>query len=508
MARIHVASPPASIVPVLVLAAALAPAAAARAQAPPAGDTKNLPVSKVERKNRAPVSNEILKVKLPHAAEVTLENGMVVLVVEDHRLPGVVVRMEVTGAGTLYDPPDRPGLAAVTAQMLREGGTKTRSSRQLAEDVGGLGATVAAFAVWGSDVAMVTASGLSDNLDQWFPILADVLLQPSFAPDELAKLRQRIKVQLKQQRASPDFLLDERFSRAVFGAHPAAVVSATEASLDALAPETLARWHRERYTPQNTILGIAGDVRAADLVPKLRRWLGGWPRTGLDVALPPDPSPTTARRVFLVDRPGSVQTSVAIGNIAIGRRDPDYPAMVVMNRIVGGGPAARLFLNLREEKGYTYGVYSSFDASRYPGPWQAGGEVRTPVTEGAMAEFMKEIRRIREEPVPAAELEDARRGEVARFALSLEQPGQLLGYAMARKAYGFPEDYWDTYPAKLAAVTAADVQRLAREYLDPDKMVVAAVGDASKIRTVLAQYGPLEVYDIEGHAMAAAPAVP
>jgi predicted Zn-dependent peptidase len=243
---------------------------------------------------------------------------------------------------------------------------------------------------------------------------------------------------------------------------------------------------------------VAGDVRLAELVPKLKKSFGSWARTALKESLPPAPAAVAGRKIFLVDRPGSVQTTVAMGNIAIDRRSPDYVTMVVMNRIVGGGPAARLFLNLREEKGYTYGVYSALSAGKYSGPWRAGGDMRTDVTDGAMTEFLKEIGRIRDEKVGAAELEDAKRSVVANFALSLEQPTQLLGYAVTRKLFSFPEDYWDTYPAKVMAVTADDVQRVARKYVDPGALQVAAVGDAGKIKTVLEKYGPVEVYDTQG----------
>jgi predicted Zn-dependent peptidase len=187
-----------------------------------------------------------------------------------------------------------------------------------------------------------------------------------------------------------------------------------------------------------------------------------------------------------------------LGNIAIDRRSPDYIPMLVMNHVIGGGASARLFLNLREEKGYTYGVYSDFSALRYPGPWRAGGNMRTEVTEGALTEFFNEIRRIRDEKVPAAELEASKRALAARFALSLEQPGTVLGLAMLRKQYGFPADYWDTYTAKILAVTAEDVQRIAQKYLTPESMQLVAVGDAGKIKPVLEKYGRVEVFDNDG----------
>jgi predicted Zn-dependent peptidase len=289
--------------------------------------------------------------------------------------------------------------------------------------------------------------------------------------------------------------------RAVYGDHPAANVSATRESIDALSRQTLFAWHRERYAPQNAILGIAGDVRAKELLPKLEKWLAAWKPNQLVTVLPPNPMPVPGSKVFLVDRPNSVQTTVALGNIAIDRRSPDYFPMVVMNHIIGGGASARLFLNLREEKGYTYGVYSDFSALRYPGPWRAGGNMRTEVTEGALVEFYKEIRRIRDEKVPAAELEDAKRALAARFASSLEQPSAVLGLALLRKQYGFPADYWDSYPSKILAVTAEDVQRVARKYLTPEAMQLVAVGDAAKIKPILEKYGRVEVFDSDGRAL-------
>jgi predicted Zn-dependent peptidase len=168
------------------------------------------------------------------------------------------------------------------------------------------------------------------------------------------------------------------------------------------------------------------------------------------------------------------------------------------NRVLGGGPSGRLFLNLREDKGYTYGAYSSFGGSRFKGTWVSSSEVRTEVTEGAMKEFMYELNRLRNEKVPAEELENAKRAIVGSFALSLEQPGSLLQNIITQKLYNLPVDYWDTYPQKVAAITADDVQRAAQKYLDLDHLQVVAVGDASKAREILAKYGKVQVYDAEG----------
>lgn len=215
------------------------------AESAAAQEEHSVDISKVERKNRAPVSKDILKVSLPHATEVTLSNGLTVLIMENHRLPMISMQLNISGAGPLFEPANMPGLANVTAQMLRQG-TKTRSSVEIAEQSALLGAEISASSGFGSSATVMNVSGLSDNFDQWFALASDVLLNPSFPADELNRLKQRMKAQLQQQRANPNFLSNERFNRAVYGSHPAAVVSATNQSIDAMTPAILAKWHQDR----------------------------------------------------------------------------------------------------------------------------------------------------------------------------------------------------------------------------------------------------------------------
>lgn len=484
----------------VILAAALA--ATGWSQGDAAHD-KSIPTSKVERLNRAPVSKDILKVKLPRPFETVLPNGINLMILEDHRFPLVTVQFDIDGAGPMYEPAGQPGLAGATARLLTDG-TKTRTSKQIAEQIDSLGASLSASAGFGSGSAVVGASGLSDTFEQWFALTADVLLHPSFPADELAQYQSRAKSALLQQRSQPGFLANQAMSRALYGTYPAAVVSATPESLDALTPAMLAEWHDKRFAPQNTILAISGDVHAETLIPKLRQWLAEWQRSKVPVDFPKGPPAAGKEKIFLIDRPGSVQTTLLMGNLAIERTNPDYPALVVLNEVLGAGSASRLFLNLREEKGYTYGVYSNVIARKYAGPWTAGGDLRTEVTDGAMTEFLRELNRIRDEKVPEEELDAARRSVVARFALSLESPQQLIGYAITRKAYNFPADYWDKYPAQIVAIKADDVQRVAKKYINPATMQVVAVGDASKIKTVLEKYGSVEMVDASGKPPVAA----
>lgn len=461
--------------------------------------------AKGERLNRAPINKETLRVKLPRPVEKTLSNGLTVLIMEDHRFPLVTVSLNISGAGPVYEPADSAGLASMAANLLREG-TKSRTSRQIAEEIDNLGATMNANAGFGSSAAVLNANGLSDNFDQWFGLAVDLLLNPTFPKEELDRQKQQSKVQLRQQRANPGFLRNERMQKAIFGSHPASVASATPESLDAITPEQLAKWHAERYVPQNAVMGIAGDVNATTTFAKLEKMLAAWKRTDLKEILPANPKPASAKRIYLVNRPGSAQTDLALASLSIDRRDADYYAFTVMNQVIGAGSASRLFKNLREAKGYTYGAYSNFQAIKWPGPWQATSQVRGEVTDGAMTEFLVEINRIRDELVPAQELDEVKRLIVAQFALGLEQPAAALNQAVIRKLYGFPDDYWDTYPDKIAAVTAADVQRVARKYINPGTLQIIAVGDGEKIKAVMEKYGPVEVYDADGNKVSSAAA--
>jgi predicted Zn-dependent peptidase len=196
-----------------------------------------------------------------------------------------------------------------------------------------------------------------------------------------------------------------------------------------------------------------------------------------------------------------VQTNIVVGDYAVRRADPEFIPLTVMNRILGGGPSARLFLNLREEKGYTYGVYSRFSADIYRGAWIANTEVQTAVTDGALHELLAEFKRIRERHVPLAELEEARRALVASFALSLEQPAALLDSWLLVKYYNLPADYWDRYTEEVAKVGAEAVQQAAQKFVDLDHLQIVCVGDGKQIKDVLKKYGPLEVYDTDGQRL-------
>ena len=456
---------------------------------------KETPVKAVKRLNRAPVNKEVLQVHLPRPTITQLPNGLTVIVLEQHKLPTIAFDLWVK-PGALADPKGLPGLASFTADMLREG-TVRRTSAQIAAQVDEIGASLNAAADFGSSVATVRAGGLVENTETLLDLLSDVVLHPTFPADELEKYKQRKLAVLEQERADPSFLAEEKLHQALYGEFPAAVVEATPESVKRAAPADLKAFHDRYYRPGNAILGVVGDVKAADALRAVQKYFGGWQGAAEAPSLPAVPKPTPAK-VILVDRRGSVQTNILAGDLAIRRNDPDYFALTVMNRILGGGPAARLFLDLREEKGYTYGAYSDFSALVYPGVWEAETEVRNAVTDPALRDLFAELRKVRDEAVPADELDEARRSIVARFALSLERPEELLTDWLTVQYFGLPEDYWDTYPAHISAIGPQAVQQVARKYIDLDHLQLVCVGDAAQIRSVVAKYGAVEAYDTAG----------
>jgi predicted Zn-dependent peptidase len=250
--------------------------------------------------------------------------------------------------------------------------------------------------------------------------------------------------------------------------------------------------------PDRAVIAIAGDITLPVAKQKLESAFAGWKKTGAEIAPTQDPSALDGPSVSMVVRPGSVQTSLVVGTLSIERTNPDYEALTVANRVLGG-PNARLFEHLREQKGYTYGAGSNFNAGRFRGPWSASTDVRTEVTDPALTDLLDEIRQMRETPVPAQELSNVKRAIIASFARSLENPNAILNNYIERYLYKLPADYWDTYPDRIDAITAAEVQRVAQKYWGADRLQVVAVGDAAKIEPALKKLGTVQTFDAEGN---------
>ena len=467
---------------------------AARAQGAPAAPPKSQPLV---IKGKAPVSDKVLEVKLPKPKEGDLANGIHLIVLEDHRTPQVAFQLIIPGAGGYFDAAGKAGVASVTATMMREG-TPTRNTTQISEQIETMAAGLNVNAGMSSLDASLVGSALTEKFGDLFDLAADVLLHPIFPESELAKYKQRTAAQLAQQRSFAGFLAQELYQKVMMGGHPGARLSMTPDDVKNVTRDEMVTFYNARYVPDHAAIAFAGDISYAQAKALVEAKLGGWKKSGVPLVAAANPPAPSMAKVYMVDRPSSVQTSFVVGAPGIDRTDPDYDVLLIMNGVIGGGPTGRLFTHLREEKGYTYGAYSNLSAGRYRGTWTASTDVRSDVTEPALRDLMDEIRQIREVAVPTKELQDKKRSLVAGFALSLESPQQVLGYYVQSWLYKLPADYWDQYPKRVMAVTAGQVQAAAKKYLDPAKVQIVAVGDGKKIEGTMRKFGPLEVFDTEG----------
>ena len=373
--------------------------------------------------------------------------------------------------------------------MMREG-TTTRSSAQLSEQLETIAASLAVTAGMASTEATVSGSCLTEHADKLFEMFADVLLNPSFPQDELVRYKDRTRANLIQQRTVAGFLGAEMFAKVMYSNHPASRISITTENLEKVTPKALTEFHQTRYVPDHAALAIAGDLSLAEARKLVDRSLGHWKKGGTPKPAVSQPAEQGPVKVSFVARPNSVQTNLLVGTQAIDRMDPAYDVLQVMNKVIGGGPTGRLFITLREEKGYTYGAYSGLNAGRWRGTWQASAEVRTEVTEAALRDLLAEITRMRDQPVPEKEFRDQKRAMIGSFALSLENPQQMLSYYITSWTYRLPVDYWDKYPERITAVTQAQVQAAAKKY--PRS---TASANHRRRRTTEGSRDPQEIWD-------------
>lgn len=432
---------------------------------------------------------------IPATHQAVLPNGLTVLAVEDSRLPLVSYRLALKVGGA-YDPPQFPGLTDLLAGLLPEG-TQTRSSKEIAEEVARMGASLNAGA--NSDYTIVAASTLDKFRDNVLALLAEIVLEPSFPQNEVDLAKQNTKESLRQQRAQPSFLATEMVSKVMFGQHPYSIVGPTTESIDFIERDHFVSFHRDNFIPNNAVLIVVGDVTFNELLKRIDDLFSTW-QSGqrLKNDFPSPPSRTT-RSAYVIDRPGSAQSNIVIANSGITRTSPDYFPMLLMHTVLGATASSRLFMNLREEKGYTYGAYSNLDARRTAGTFRSTAEVRTTVTGDSLKEFFYELNRIRNEPVSEKEIADAKSYLTGVFPIRLETQEGLIDQLVQIKMLNLPSDYLSTYRDRVQNVTIDDIQRVANTYVRPDEAAIVVVGDGSLVLDQIKPYcAEVELYNTAG----------
>ena len=419
------------------------------------------------------------KVTLPAIQKRVLSNGLPVWIVESHEVPLVQVNLVVL-AGANDDPAGKFGVASLTAAMLDEGAGR-RNALDIADAIDGLGADLSISSSFDASAVRlnVPVAKISDAL----PIMADVVLRPTFPQNELDRLREERVTALIQARDDPAALVAPAFARAVFGgAHRYGTGAlGTTTTLKAFTTADLRSFHTSMYKPSNATLLVVGDVQPARILPQLEKHFGTWARSGPVSRTPvPAPAQLSERQVILVDVPGAAQSQVRIGWVGVSRSTPDYFTLQVLNTILGGSFTSRLNQNLREEHGYSYGASSRFDMRLAPATFAAGAGVQTDKTSESLTEFFKELAAIRT-PIPEAELTKAKNYITFGFPSEFETLGDLSAHLEEMVVYKLPDDYFNRYTANIQAVTGAAVTKAAATYVQPQKFAVVVVGDRKTI---------------------------
>ena len=415
----------------------------------------------------------------------TLPNGMQVIIVMHHEQPEVTMRL-IVRAGSAYDPQGKNGTASLVGSLLNQG-TSTRSAFEIADAIDSIGGALGTGA--DSDVTSATVLVMKDSFGVGMDMLADVIRRPSFAPEEIERQRRQAIENLGVSLEAPDFIARTVLNRLVYGFHPYGLP-------DTGLPETIAKitrddlreFHRRYFTPNNSILAIVGDITADEAMAAATRVFGDWERQAVQAPALADP-PRPTRRIVVIDKPGSVQTSVRVGQLGIPRKTPDYMSMDQAVRILGGEGSNRLFRVLRSERGLTYSASADLNPMLLAGDITAETDTRTEASGEAVRVIVDEFTRLQRERIGDGELAGAQAYMTGSFPLSIETPGAIARQVVNAVFYELSLDELRTYRQRVNAVTPDDVLRVARTYIQPDRLSIVMVGDAARFKDQLGKAG-------------------
>jgi len=437
--------------------------------------------------------------RVPAWTKSTLANGADFIVSEKHDLPLVSFTITFLGGANQFEKGDRRGLASLAASMMSEG-TKTRDGEALSSALQLLGTSVQVSV--GGESGSIGFQSTSAKFPQTLDVLMDMLMNSTFPADALERLRAQRLVAFEQAKSQPASIAGRVYPRILYGAaHPFGQLT-TEASLKAITRDDVVAFHRGYFQPGRALVTVVGDVNPVTVKGTLDRAFTAWPSGGEKPAFSyPTLPERRATTIYLVDKPGAAQSTFAIGNPGPPRNTPDYFALQVMNTMLGGMFQSRLNANIREEKGYSYGVSSSFAYGKGPGPFRTGGDIVSAKSDAALIEFMKELRGIvGSRPVTDEELTTAKDSLIQRLPSTFGSVGGVNGAITSIWTQGLPDDYYQQYAAKVGAMTKADVLRVAKQYIDLDHLAIVIVGDRASIEGPLKATGiaPITLVDIEG----------
>ncbi|MDI6803021.1 MAG: pitrilysin family protein [Bacteroidota bacterium] len=433
-----------------------------------------------------PQSGPSFKMSIPKIERVTLDNGLRILVVEHRELPVVQIQL-VVRSGADADIPEKAGVASLTADMIDEG-TKTKTSLQIADELDFIGASAATSANYDASIGSLLT--LKEHLSKAMTIFSDIILNPNFSENEFDRLKSELLTDLLSQKVRPDIIASNIFNAKVFGSqHPySQSVDGSEETVKDINLNDLKEYYNKFYAPNNASVIIVGDITKTEAVAVVKQFFGNWKKKKIPPPKLFNPPISTENKIYLVNKDKAPQSQIRIGNIGIERRSPDFYAVNILNQILGASNG-RLFLNLREAKGYTYGAYANFAMRKSAGPFVAYAGVKTEVTDSALIEFLKEINRIRDELVTDSEFELYKTAVIQRLPRIFETPAQIAGQLMALELFNLPDDFFSTLVENYKAITPIDIQSAAQKYLHPQNLTVVVVGDEKNIREKIEKLG-------------------
>ena len=436
-------------------------------------------------RSKLPETPPLAAYKLPPTVEETLANGLLVVSVRDVRFPVVAARLGFR-AGSKFDPAQRSGLSETVAALLKEG-TQARTGQQVVEEMAEIGGAI--DAVSGPDNLVVNGSALSENLARLLDILADVTQNAEFPEDELKLRKQNRTQELLAARAEAATLADEKLQAVLFGSHPYSRLLPAAESIAKIDRAALLDFRRRFLTPNNGILVLTGALPPQpELMKTITARFGSWAKG----AAPPQPAaqfPPPRRALVLVDRPGSVQADIRAGKLSVDRTSPDYFPLIVANGILGSGTSSRMFLHIREEKGYAYDAHSTQSPRRNGGFFAATTQVRNEVVQPALEDVLGELRTLSSQPVTTNELTDVKNFMAGNFVIGLETQLGLANQLSMVKLNGLPSNYLELYVTRVRSVEPDQILRVAKKYMSPDDAAIVVVGDAAAIGKALEKFG-------------------
>jgi predicted Zn-dependent peptidase len=448
-------------------------------------------------RSQEPKPGKLFSMELPKIERAKLKNGLNILIVEHRELPVVQLQL-VIKTGAEGDPKGKAGLANLTADMLDEG-TKKRSALQIADDLDFIGARVSTSANF--DGSLGSLLTLKEHLSSAMDIFSDIILNSKFPQSEFDRLKSELLTDLLAQKVRPDIIATNIFNQKLFGSeHPYSQnLDGNEESVSNINIEDVKIFYDTYYSPNNASLIVVGDITKNEAIKMAEKYFGKWKKKDVVLPIVKKPEGESEPRIYIVHKEDAPQSQIRVGNIGIERNNTDFYAVNILNQILGASNG-RLFLNLREAKGYTYGAYAYFAMMRYPGPFLAYAGVKTDVTDSSIIEFMKEINRVRDELVPEDEFEMYKTAVIQRLPRVFETPAQIAGQLMAIELFNLPEDYFSTLIEKYKRITREDIRYVANKYLHPEIITIVVVGDKNAIKEKIERlgYGRVIICDEKG----------